>query len=224
MPGCCAQDTETSAASPTVPDGRAGKTTFLPAAWREAAIFGALWGAIELTIGPFLYMTRIPLKGVVLSGMAVGLLVASQMLIRRPWFPLRAALICVAIRALAPDGMRPGLMFALLFQGFEVSLYFLLFRSPLLVGIAAGFTAAVASQIQSFVDKLFKYGLNFWELFVALLEKAQSLLHLNVGSEWLVIGLFLTIVGIVGALEGVLGWRLGQTALNIRRERERASP
>lgn len=211
MPDCCSQTPD----PPTAPS-----KTFraLPDAWREAAIFGALWGAFEITVGSFLYMTRLPLKGVLLSSLAAGLLVASHMLVRRPWFPLRAALICVALRTLAPDGIRFGLLFALLFQGFNVALFFRLLRSPLAAGLIAGFVAAVASQLQSFVDKLFKYGFDFWILFVALLEKAQSLLRLNIGSEWLIVTLFLLIVGTVGAAGGFLGWRLGRTALRLRRE------
>ncbi|MDD5088498.1 MAG: hypothetical protein PHI18_06845 [bacterium] len=211
MSNCCSP-------SPDPPPAPAKKHLALPPAWREAAVFGALWGAFEITVGSFLYMTRLPLKGVLLSSLAAGLLVASHMLIRRPWFPLRAALICVALRTLAPDGIRVGLLFALLFQGFNVALFFRLLRSPLAAGLAAGFVAAVASQLQSIITKLVTYGLDFWSLFVALLEKAQSLLHLRLGSEWMVVGVFLLIVGGVGALGGVLGWRLGRTALALRRE------
>lgn len=194
----------------------------LPQAWREAAVFGALWGAVEITIGSFLYATRLPLKGVFLSSLAAAVLVASHMLIRRPWFPLRAALICVALRTLAPDGIRGGLMFALLFQGFEVSLFFILLRSPLLAGIAAGITAAVASQIQSFVVRLFTYGADFWDLFLSLLNKAERLFHLDSGNGWAIVSGYLILVGLVGATGGLLGWKVGKTAVEIRKEQHAA--
>lgn len=214
----CACGRAAAVDSANAPHASGAQRTALPIAWREAAIFGALWGGVEITIGPLLYVTRLPLKGVFMSGLAIALLTASHMLIRRPWFPLRAAIICMLIRALAPDGLRIGLMFALLFQGFTVSLCFRLLRAALPAAIVAGFIATTASQIQSFVVKLITYGANFWELFVALLERAQRDLGLPPDSDWRIISLFLGIVGLAGGAAGVIGWRLGTAALKLRAE------
>ncbi|MCJ7579043.1 MAG: hypothetical protein MUP98_00740, partial [Candidatus Aminicenantes bacterium] len=59
-----------------------------PQAWREAAVFGALWGAGETTLGAFLHATRIPLTGIIMASFGVIILTSGQMLIGRKWFPL----------------------------------------------------------------------------------------------------------------------------------------
>lgn len=188
----------------------------LPQPWREAAVFGALWGAAELTVGTFLHATRIPLTGVFLSAMAVALLTASMTLVRRRWFPLRTALICAALRALSPEGLMPGPMAAIVFQGLLVSLAFIVLRKPLPAGIAAGFIAAVSTQVQGFVVKLVAYGVDFWELLESFLAKAEELLGLQQGIGWGAIALFLAILGTLGALGGAFGWYVGRTARRLR--------
>ena len=184
--------------------------------WREAAVFGALWGAGEITIGAFLHATRIPLSGVLLAFAGVALLTAAQMMISRPWFPLRVALVCAALRSLSPEGLMPGPMAAIILQGFLVSAAFRVFRHPLAAGMSAGFLATFLSQVQSFLVKMVAYGTNLWQLLVRLLEQAESLLNLLPGYGWFAVAVYLALVGAIGAGAGVFGWHLGRRALSLR--------
>ena len=188
-------------------------------AWREAAVFGALWGAGEITIGSFLHATRVPLSGVILSAAGVALLTAAMMLTRRPWFPLRTAFVCAALRSLSPEGLVPGPMFAILLQGLLVSLAFVVFRKPLIAGLISGSLAAIASQLQSIVVKLIYYGGELWELFTSFVQKAEGFLHLPPGYGWFAVSAYLLLTALVGGAGGVLGWRIGHMAKEIKDRR-----
>ncbi len=188
----------------------------LPAAWREAALFGALWGAMEVTVGSFLHATRIPLAGMLMATAAVSFLVASHILIRRPFFPLRTALICMSLRALSPEGLMPGPMFAILFQGALVSLLLPLFRFRLSGALVIGAFAALETQLQGFVVKLIAFGGDLWELYTRLLRRSEALFQLSPGDAWWLVALYLVLVMLVGAAGGWLGSHLGRRAETMR--------
>lgn len=193
----------------------------LPRTWREAAVFGALWGAVEVTVGTFLHATRVPLAGVFLSATGVALLIAGSMLLPSRGFPLRTALICAAIRALSPQGLMPGPMIAIVFQGLLVTVVLMVFRHPLVSGLIAGFFATVSTQVQAFVVKLISYGADLWELYTRLLRQAEHLFGLEPGHGWLAVFIYLMLIGAVGLAGGFLGWRIGSEALRLREERAR---
>ena len=181
-------------------------------------MFGALWGAGEITLGAFLTALRIPMTGVVMACFGVVILTAGQMLVRRQGFALRTALVCAGLRSLSPGGLIFGPMFAILLQGTIVTAAFYIFRKPLIAGIISGFLVTVASVMQGLVVKLFIYGVDLWQIYINLLAKAEGLLHLHTGQGWLVVGLFFILVGLVGVAAGGFGWRLGASALSREEE------
>lgn len=189
------------------------KYNSIPTAWREGAVFGALWGAGEITLGSFLTSLRIPMTGVIMACFGVIILTSGQMLINRKWFPLRTALVCAGLRSLSPGGLIFGPMFAILLQGTLVSLAFIIFRHPAIAGAVSGFAVTIASLLQGLVVKLIVYGLQLWELYLSLLDKAERLLNLKAGNGWITIGIFLLIIALCGSIAGLAGWRLGKAAL-----------
>jgi hypothetical protein len=172
-------------------------------------------------VGTFLHATRIPLAGLVMASAAVILLVASRMLIRRPGFALRAALVCAALRALSPEGLMPGPMVAIVLQGALVEGAFLLLRAPLAAGLAAGGLAALATQLQALLVKLVAYGAELWEILEQLVARAEGLLGMEGGEGWALVAAYLAIVLALGLAAGLVGWRLGRTALEIERGQTR---
>jgi len=193
-----------------------GRSWTLPVAWRQAAVFGAVWGAVEITVGTFLHVTRIPLAGVVLSAAGVALLTAGSMLMPKPFFALRTALVCAALRALSPEGLMFGPMAAILWQGLLVSIAMLLLRQPLVAGMTAGFLASISTQFQAFFVRLISFGADLWELYVRLLEKAEGFFNLEPGQGWIAVIGYLLIVGSVGLAGGAFGWRVGRIAQKYR--------
>lgn len=176
-------------------------------------MFGALWGSGEITLGAFLTATRIPMAGVIMACFGVIILISGQMLIKRRGFALRTALVCAGLRSLSPGGVIFGPMFAILLQGTIVSLAFIVLRHPLAAGFVSGFLASLTSVLQALAIKLIVYGADLWQIYLNLVAKAEGLLGFSTGEAWIVIGIFFLIVGTVGSVAGVIGWRLGSAAL-----------
>lgn len=110
----------------------------------------------------------------------------------------------------------PGPMVAIVWQGALVSTLLLLVRHPLAAGLIAGPVATLSTQVQAIVTRLIFFGIDLWELFLRLLERAESLLGLQSGQGWIAVTLYLAIIALVGVVGGFIGWRLGRRACRLR--------
>ncbi len=178
------------------------------AAWREAAAFGALWGALEVALGSFLHALRLPFTGLFLTCCGVVLLVAGRHLFPRRGFGLRAALICAGLKAFSPGGVIFGPMLAIMLEGLLLEASFLLLGGGSLAALLGGSLAALGTLIQFTFTRLLFYGASIFELYLALLERASRILHLELGRGALM--LFLALVASAGLAAAALGLRLGR--------------
>ncbi|MBU1431237.1 TonB-dependent receptor [Myxococcota bacterium] len=191
--------------------GRREQAAWREAAWREATVFGALWGALEVTFGSFLHVLRVPLSGLILTLTAVILVVAGRQLFPRPGFALRAALICAALKSFSPGGIIIGPMIAIVVEGLLIEgAALLLLRAPALAAMVGGALATLWTILQMLLTRLLLYGLSIFELYLALLRKAADALSLPPDSGWPVLGIFLGILLISGGSAGLLGLRLAR--------------
>ncbi|MBD3166005.1 DUF2478 domain-containing protein [bacterium] len=178
---------------------------------------------MEITVGSFLHATRLPMAGAIMAASAVALLTASQMLVQRHGFALRAALVCALLRALSPEGLMPGPMTAIVMQGTLVSLAFLLSGSRAAVaGPVAGALAVLATQVQGLIVKTIAFGAELPELLLRLLERAERFLGLHPGQGWWAVGAYLALLATLGAAAGALGMIWGRAVREeVLRRQER---
>jgi len=87
------------------------------ALWRKAAVLGSLWAASEIVLGSFLHNTRIPLRGNLLTGIGIAILVAGHRLWPRRGLLWRAGLVCAAMKSLSPSATILGPMIAISMEG-----------------------------------------------------------------------------------------------------------
>lgn len=116
-------------------------TDFRP--WTHAALFGALWGAVECVAGTALKMTPGIPGGAVLAAAAVLCMVTARRLAPAPGATLAAGLTAVLVMTFSLGGLRPGSLVAVLAQALvlEVALTATGTRWP---GAVAGGAVAIA--------------------------------------------------------------------------------
>jgi hypothetical protein len=62
--------------------------------WAHAATFGALWGAIEATVGAFVHAVKVPFGGTALAATGAALLLALRVVYPRPGVIVAAGAVC----------------------------------------------------------------------------------------------------------------------------------
>jgi hypothetical protein len=175
------------------------------------AVFGALWGVVEISLGSVLHAIKIPLTGLTLT--ALGLLVA---LIGRLFVPKRGStffigVIATLLKLFSIGNIIIGPMIGILTEALVAELILDIFPKPTRLAFILAVTGgALWTLIQPFVTGLLIFGRNLLSVWLDMVDQGSRLFGL--GSQaalWIVLGLvFLHLA--VGALGGWLAWNIGQ--------------
>ncbi len=177
--------------------------------WGYAATFGALWGAIEITVGSFLHGIRLPFGGVVLAGIGAALLVSLQTLLPARGIVLAAGVVCAGIKLLSPAGAVIGPMAAILIESTLVHIALAPVGANAVSGGVAGALASSWALAQKLITQTLFFGVPIVRIYDGVLGQAAKTLHLPTsGGPW-VAGALVCVVALVGASLGVVGSLVG---------------
>lgn len=119
--------------------------------WTHAALFGALWGAAELTLGTVLNLALFPFAGVVMGLIGLTCLVTLRRLQPRPGVCLLAGAVAVFLKVFLVGGLRPGPLIGIGGEALLVELAFTLVGSRRAGAVLAGGLALAAPPAQLLV-------------------------------------------------------------------------
>jgi ABC-type thiamin/hydroxymethylpyrimidine transport system permease subunit len=175
------------------------------------AVFGALWGVVEISLGSVLHTIKIPLTGLLLT--TIGLLVA---LVGRLFVPKRGSILFIGVIAMvlklfSIGNIIIGPMIAILAEALAAELILDIFPKPtrlsFMLAIAAG---TLWTLFQPFVTGLLIFGHSLLSIWLEMLNQGSRLFGLSSQSSlWIVLAL-ITLYMAVGAAGGWLAWNLGQ--------------
>ena len=180
------------------------------------AVFGALWGVVEVSLGSVLKSLNIPLSGVVLS--AIGLTVA---LTGRVFVPKRGATLFIGVIAtfmklFSLGGVIIGPMVGILTEALVAEIVLSLAGKPRRsVFMLAGALGVAWVMLQPFVTGPILFGRTIFVIWLDLLDRGSQLLGLDENAALWIILAMLAIHLAIGGLVGWLSWDIARQ-LQIR--------
>jgi len=181
----------------------------------DAALFGTLWGALEVTMGSYLHILlpsgTAPLVGPIMA--ALGLAVA---LIGRHFAPHRGSLILMGaiaalVKSVGPGTVRWGALLGILLEAGVAESVLLMTRRPSHFTYIIGAALATASTLaQHFLFAAVFLGKSTADILQGLIYNSSRVS----GLHWL-IALLAALSGTnlaLGALAGKLAWEVGRAA------------
>jgi ABC-type thiamin/hydroxymethylpyrimidine transport system permease subunit len=175
------------------------------------AVFGALWGAVEISLGSVLHAIKIPLTGLALT--AVGLIVA---IIGRLFVPKRGStffigVIAMVLKLFSIGSIVVGPMIGILAEALAAELVLDLFPRPnRLAFMLAVMAGALWTLVQPFVTGLLIFGRGLLSIWLDTLDQGSRLFGLDSHAAlWIILGLVALYLA-VGAVGGWLAWNLGR--------------
>ncbi len=176
------------------------------------AVFGALWGAAEMSLGALLHALVLPLSGLAMT--TIGLLIAltGYRFVPRRGAVLAIAVVCALLKALSVGAIVLSPMLAILIEGLLAELGLALAGGgtgavPLAIGGAAG---TLWVPLHPFVSQGLIAGKGMFEIYRRLLESGARLLHLDPRAiPVILVGLLVLHAG-AGAIAGLLAHGLGR--------------
>lgn len=181
--------------------------------WAHAAVFGALWGAVEITLGGFLHTIKLPLCGLIMACGQAAFLVAVRQMVPVTGLAAGISLVAAGLKLLAPAGSILSPSAGILIEGLWVELALSLVPGRLVSAALAGILGVAWSLAQFIAVQLLFYGGSI----LAIYHHAHRALTRTFGSLVVHVGVLgaLALMALAGALFGLWGARLGRRVRNL---------
>jgi hypothetical protein len=189
--------------------------TFTTRDWVYIAVFGALWGAIEITLGAYLHVIFPPLAdtflvGVIMAGLGGLIALTGRHFVPHTGSVLMIGVVTALLKALSLGGVKIGPMVAILAESLLIEAGLLLTRQPSRWGFTlAGALAVSWNFFHKFVMIRLLFGEGIYEVAMKMIKDGSKLLGLDVRYSIAILVLLLFIRLVVGAVAGWLAWDLG---------------
>ncbi len=180
------------------------------------AIFGAIWGAVEITLGSYLHVIFPPLADTFVPGLilaSIGIVVA---LIGRLFVPKTGSVFMIGIvtailKMLSIGGVKVGPMAAIVIESLLMELGLFAARTPRRWSfVLAGALAVSWNFFHKFIFMWLLFGTGIYEVYVNMIQQGASLLRINASYGLVVIGVLLLLRILFGGVAGWVAWHLGR--------------
>ena len=202
-------------------------SSFNVRSWVTIGLFGALWAAVEVTLGSYLHIifpsqTNTFLTGVVLGGIGVTVALTGRHFVPDKGSVLLIAVVTALLKLLSPGGARLGPFVAIVMEGVLMETVLWIVRTPRRAAFVIGGALAVGWNLpHKFVMMRLLYGKGIVEVYTKMVQDGNQILGIDVSAALLILLILLLIRLVVGAISGWIAWGLGGAV--ARRIGERTS-
>ncbi len=178
------------------------------------AVFGAMWGAVEISLGSVLKALNIPLSGAVLS--AIGLMIAmlARQFVPRRGTTLFVGVIAMVLKLFSIGSILIGPMIGILMEALLAEIVLSLFRQPgMLACLLAGVAGALWTMVQPFVTGILLFGRELFTIWLDLLDLGERLFGIGTNAAIVIVILLALVYILIGLLSGWLARGVGKLLL-----------
>jgi hypothetical protein len=174
------------------------------------AVFGALWGSVEIGLGSVLHAIKIPLTGLILTAVGLAVALVGRLFVSRRGSTVFIGVIATILKLFSIGNVILGPMIAILSEALIAEIVLDCFPRPSrLAFVLAAAGGALWTLIQPFVTGLLLFGRSLLVVWLDLIDLGSRLFRLDGNAAvWIAIGLTLLYL-VVGVLAGWLAWQVG---------------
>jgi hypothetical protein len=176
------------------------------------AVFGALWGVAEMTLGAVLHALRLPFTGLTMSAIGMLIVLTGYRFVPRRGAVLTVGLVCSLLKAFSVGSIVLSPMLAILAETMLAELGLALAggqprRGPLAL---AGALGVLWSFFHPFIGQGLLAGRGMVEVYRRTLEAGSRLLHLDPKAVPIIVLTLIVLHAAAGAAAGLLACSLGR--------------
>jgi ABC-type thiamin/hydroxymethylpyrimidine transport system permease subunit len=174
------------------------------------AVFGALWGVIEMSFGSVVKSLNIPFGGAVLAAVGLSIAMVSRLFVPQRGSTLFVGVIATLLKLFSIGNIIIGPMVGILSEAIVVELVFSITnRRTRFTFLLAGGLGVLGTLVQPFVTGLLFFGRAPFVVWLDMLDSGSRMLGLNsTAVVWIVAGL-VAVHLVIGAVAGWLAWGVG---------------
>ena len=198
--------------------------------WVTIGLFGALWAAIELTLGTYLHVIFPPqadtfLTGVVLGGIGVAIALTGRHFVPNSGSVLLIGLVTALLKLVSPGGARLGPFVAIIMESALMEAVLWIARTERRWAFVVGGGLAVGWNLpHKFIMMRVLYGQGIVQVYTKMVREGSHMLGLDPSAALLILAVLLLVRLLAGAVGGWGAWGLGgAVARRLGRRRPAAS-
>jgi hypothetical protein len=174
------------------------------------AVFGALWGVVEIGLGSVFHAFKIPLTGLILTVLGVLVALIGRIFVSQRGSTFFIGVIAMVLKLFSIGSIIIGPMIAILAEALVAELILDIFPGPTRLSfILAAAGAAIWTLIQPFVTGLLLFGRGLFSIWLDTIDQGSRLFGLSSQAAiWVVLGL-IVLNAAAGCISGWLAWKLG---------------
>lgn len=179
------------------------------------AVFGALWGAVEISLGAMLHAFRVPLAGSILAGTGITIALIGRTYVPKRGSTLFIGIIATLLKLFSIGSVVVGPMVGILMEALLAEIVLSLFPRPNRLSLClAGGLAVLWSLIQPFFTGWLIFGRDLFIVWLDMLDEGRRLFGL---PQQAVLWIVLTISSIRVMIGLIAGWLAWEVSLRLHR-------
>jgi ABC-type thiamin/hydroxymethylpyrimidine transport system permease subunit len=174
-------------------------------------VFGALWAAVETTLGSALHVLNTPFAGVVLTGIGITVALVGRLFVPRRGSVFFIGAVTALLKMLSLGGIVINPMIAILAESLAAELVLLPFGSPRRMGfVFAGGAATLWCLVHPFLTQGVLAGRGVLAIYQQILERGAGLLGFDGTAVVRILIALVAVYFLTGAVCGFAAWDLGR--------------
>jgi hypothetical protein len=171
------------------------------------AVFGTLWGVVEISLGSVLKSLNVPFSGAVLSAIGLTIALAGRVFVRKRGSTLFIGVIAMLLKLFSLGGVIIGPMIGIFSEALIAEVTLSLSRTPRRPSfMLAGALGVTWTLLQPFVTGPLLFGRSLFVVWLDLLDTGSRLLGFQGGTAFGIVAVMLAVYLVIGCTAGWLGW------------------
>jgi ABC-type thiamin/hydroxymethylpyrimidine transport system permease subunit len=174
-------------------------------------VFGALWGAAEMTLGSLLHVLNVPFSGALLTGIGITIALIGRLFVPRTGSVLFIGLVTALLKMLSLGGIVLNPMIGIVAESLLAEVVLSLWGRPRRASfVVAGGLAVFWPFVHPFFTQGILAGQGILTVYGWTLEKGANLLGLDPSALLLILGGLIGVHLLIGIIAGLLAWDAGR--------------
>lgn len=175
------------------------------------AVFGALWGVVEVSLGSVLKTLNIPLSGVILAAIGLTVALTGRAFVPHKGSTLFIGVIATFLKLFSLGGVIIGPMIGILTEALVAELVLSAMGKPRRLSfILAGALGVAWVLVQPFITNTLLFGRTLFVVWLDLLDLGSRILGIDTNAALLILFSMLLLYLAIGAIVGWLSWDIAR--------------
>lgn len=175
------------------------------------AVFGALWGALEISLGAVLKALHLPLSGALLATAGLVIALIARLFVPRVGATLFVGVVATILKLFSIGGVLIGPMIGILAEALLAEVVLTMAGRPRRAAfLLAGALGVGWTVVQPFFTGALLFGRDMLEVWLDLVSQATGLLGLPESAALLAAAGLVGLHLLLGAAGGWLAWQAGR--------------